>query len=83
MSKATCRTPHNEIRCLRRHRGCLEYRTVVAFEDIEPGTEIVRMAHGRCYPEFSAQKRSTKLCNQFLARIGFAAMPAREIAVEA
>ena len=54
MSNATCRTPHDAIRGLRRHRGCLEYRTVVAFEDIEPGAEIVGMAHGRCHPEFSA-----------------------------
>ena len=34
-------------------------------------------------PEFSAQKRETKFCNQLLARISLTAMPTREVAVEA
>ena len=82
MSKATCRTPHDEIGCLGRQRSRLKDCPVVALEDLKPGAEIIRMADGWCHPELSAQKRRTKLCNQLLARISLTAKPTREIAVE-
>ncbi len=40
------------------------------------------MADGRCHPEFSAQERGAKLCDQFLTRISLTGKTTREIAVK-
>ena len=73
---------HDVTRRFGGERSGLKDRTVVAFEDIEPRSEVVRMANGRCHPEFSAQESGAELCDQFLTRISLTAKTTREIAVE-
>src|SRR6266567_4149430 len=50
---------------------------------LEPGTDVVGMAHGRHDAERGADERARHLGNQLLARVGFAAERTRVVAVKA
>ena len=82
MSDATCRTPHDEIGCLGRHRGRLKDSPVVALENFQPGAEVVRMANSWGDTELGAEESRAEFSDEFLAGISLAAVSPGEIAVE-
>jgi len=74
--------PHDEISRLGCQRSRLENRPVVAFQDLQPGAEIVRMTDGGRYSELRAEKRRAEFGDEFLARVSLAPIPAREVPIE-
>jgi hypothetical protein len=50
---------------------------------LDPGTDVVGMAHGRHDAERGADERASHLCNQFLTRVRFGAERTRVVTVKA
>src|ERR1700716_2558976 len=50
---------------------------------LQPGTDVVRVTHGRHDTQRDAYERARHLCNQFLTRVGFGAERTRVVTVKA